>query len=520
MKEDYATYLLNRNGIYYFHYRIPKSLKHCYGSKTFIRVSLKTTCKSEALKKSKILWVSIMSDKKVSNEEIDRKIIRLEDLYERGKVLSKAFHETDGHSAYQEDDVLSRFGREGYTLDFDKEAIEYFDGRYLWKDGRVYERGRKQVLSKEVSSIKEMSFSELTQKFIEEKELGKAWSVRTSKENRNLISTIVELCGDVVCSELTEDFISEKFSKNLSKIPVHSSKKPAYLDSDNRRKNIHECIRICEKRSLDSIKYRTQSKYVTLFRSILQWGENRNIIAKEALLALDFFKTIKKKTSRKEENYSLRELETLFYHEDFVRGKYHYKYPERHWGQLLALYTGARANEIAQILIKEICTDGDIYYIDLNDEDNEKRLKTENSKRIVPIHDDLIKLGFIEYYDYQSKCSEKLFPRCVADKTGENYHRKLTGWYMTEHLQSLKEEGLIKEHMKFHSFRHTFIDKTNQLQLNEKVINEIVGHGLGRTKTQQTYRNDFLLKTKSEEINKISFGLELSKIKVWEKKTR
>lgn len=511
MEVKYVTYLLNRNGIYYFHYRIPKAIKHRYKSKTFIRVSLKTTCRNEALKRAKILWVSIVNNKRPSNEEIENREAYYDDLYERGKVLSKKWSEIDEHSSYQQEDFFSNIGTEGYTADFDKKALQHFDDNHYWEDGKVYEKIKRRPVVE-----KELYLRDLADKFIEDKERGQAWSVRSSKEQINIIATIIELCGNVTCRELTENLINNKFSDNLQKIPVHTSKKPAYLDSNGKRKSIYECIKIAEKNNLKTISYRTQKKYVTLFRSLLNWGENRKLVSQSSLLALNFFKTIKDKTPKKEKNYTLQELKELFHHTDFLEGKYHYNYPERHWGQLLALYTGARANEIAQILTKDIqCEDG-IHYINIKDEENQKRLKTESSKRVVPIHDHIINLGFLEYCKYQEIRSNKLFPRCEPDKTRETYHRKLTGWYRNNHLENLKNSGLIEKHKNFHSFRHTFINRTNQLILQEKIVNEIVGHDLGRTKAQETYRNSFPLDKKYEEINKISFDLDLSKIKVWQ----
>jgi hypothetical protein len=49
MKQKNPTYLLIRNGIYYFQLRIPKHIKNDYDDKTFIRCSLKTSCRLTAV---------------------------------------------------------------------------------------------------------------------------------------------------------------------------------------------------------------------------------------------------------------------------------------------------------------------------------------------------------------------------------------------------------------------------------------------------------------------------------------
>jgi hypothetical protein len=93
------TYLLVRNGVYYFHFRIPQRLKTVYYNKTFIRKSLKTRCRQQALTKARVLWVSIMTKK--SNEKIDAEIEESKHLYNRGKILSKLYENVDREDALE-----------------------------------------------------------------------------------------------------------------------------------------------------------------------------------------------------------------------------------------------------------------------------------------------------------------------------------------------------------------------------------------------------------------------------------
>ncbi|MEG2046654.1 MAG: hypothetical protein RR100_07380, partial [Comamonas sp.] len=77
------------------------------------------------------------------------------------------------------------------------------------------------------------------------------------------------------------------------------------------------------------------------------------------------------------------------------RGRYHY------WLPLLALFTGARANELAQLRLSDIVEKDGIMCIDINageDIDGMRRKSTKTVKtsvRLVPIHSDLIALGFL-----------------------------------------------------------------------------------------------------------------------------
>lgn len=66
----------------------------------------------------------------------------------------------------------------------------------------------------------------------------------------------------------------------------------------------------------------------------------------------------------------------------------------------VALFTGARQAELCQLCVNDIYREGEsgIWVIDINEKD-EKKLKTEHSRRKIPIHSQLIRLGFLDYVD-------------------------------------------------------------------------------------------------------------------------
>lgn len=73
----------------------------------------------------------------------------------------------------------------------------------------------------------------------------------------------------------------------------------------------------------------------------------------------------------------------------------------------MALYSGARSSsEIARIRLDDIYKEQEIDVINLS-----LASKNVRSKRIVPIHPALIKLGFLDYADkLRKKGKERLFP--------------------------------------------------------------------------------------------------------------
>ena len=65
--------------------------------------------------------------------------------------------------------------------------------------------------------------------------------------------------------------------------------------------------------------------------------------------------------------------------------------PDFYWGPLLALFTGARAEELASLDLDQIKTEEGVDIIHILDG------KTKNARRKVPVHKTLIEMRFLDY---------------------------------------------------------------------------------------------------------------------------
>lgn len=374
MKHKNPTYLLIRNGIYYFQLRIPKHLKNDYDGKTFIRCSLKTSCHLEALNKARILWVKIMSKKNISLEQMENQIDKKAEQYRRGKVLSEKYQELDANDDISIDEFFAHeFGTSGFTEAFDKEAFISYQENHLKKEDDL-----STITSQ--SESKSIALSQLVNEFIKDKSIGNNWSEKTKYDYEGVYKTIIEMCEDAVLKDLSYSFLIQKFSQRLKLVPSNINKKKIFKNSSGNRKSFENCIDIAKKNKLRTISERTQKKYVDQFKALLDFGDtiygNIPSTYSQALKAAKNFKVKKKKIIK---HFTHQEITNIFTCEHFREERNFKRYHERHWGTLIALYTGARANEIAQILVYEIKEKNGIWFIDIEDEDNKKRLKTENS---------------------------------------------------------------------------------------------------------------------------------------------
>jgi integrase len=170
-------------------------------------------------------------------------------------------------------------------------------------------------------------------------------------------------------------------------------------------------------------------------------------------------------------------------------------FEDRHWAILLALYTGARSSsEIRRVKLADIYEEQGVPVVDLIEAS-----KNVQSKRVVPIHKDLIDLGFMDHVKALRKEGKtKLFPSWEpADK--------INRWF----LRTYKEECGINDSRKvFHSFRHSLKTALARYGVNRDISDLITGHkdqsvgGIYISEQALT-----MVQAMNEGINRVDFGV-------------
>ncbi|MCU1188746.1 tyrosine-type recombinase/integrase [Stenotrophomonas maltophilia] len=192
--------------------------------------------------------------------------------------------------------------------------------------------------------------------------------------------------------------------------------------------------------------------------------------------------------------------------------------PAARWAALLGLYTGARASEVGQLLVSDVQTEGGVAYIHINDDGEHQRLKSEASIRTVPIHADLMALGFGDHVA-SLPTSSRLFPQAKA-----NAVNGAGNWISKAFTRHLAEHGKTwpKAKRGFHSLRKTVIQQMQGFGVASEMRAQIVGHELD-DEHHPVYSREF---TPAEKLNglitpefktaglsSLSFNLELAALK-------
>lgn len=219
-------------------------------------------------------------------------------------------------------------------------------------------------------------------------------------------------------------------------------------------------------------------------RTLLEWAAQEDIVpvnvARDVKMAVT-------ERGEKRKDFSTDDLNTLF------AGPVHAKgerpkggYGEAvYWLPLLALFMGARREEIGQLRVQDVKP---VAYIDDDDKRQEvwciditdtpdgaalpNQIKNEASNRLVPLHPKLIELGFIDYVTKLSDQTGRVFPGLKAVGIGKKLTDKVGQWF-----SRYKQECGIEDKAKvFHSFRHTWKTHAVDAGIPERVCRQFQGH--------------------------------------------
>ena len=141
-----------------------------------------------------------------------------------------------------------------------------------------------------------------------------------------------------------------------------------------------------------------------------------------------------------------------------------------------------------------------IWCFDVND-DGDKKLKSRNSRRIIPVHPQLLTIGFIEYC--QNVDHERLWYH--LKKGAQGYSHGYSRWFQKVNRRHITADpGKV-----FHSTRHNFTDALKQAGVPEQQIAELVGHSRGSI-TMERYGKRYQPALLLEAIEKLDYDLSTS----------
>jgi len=182
------------------------------------------------------------------------------------------------------------------------------------------------------------------------------------------------------------------------------------------------------------------------------------------------------------------------------------------WLPVLALYTGARIEELCQLYIDDIKMEDGLWIFDINENKPDQKLKT-NEKRYIPLHPFITdRLNFIEYAQNLPDQKGRLFPELKPVGERKRYgHGPSTNWFPSYK----KCCGVVapKNKKTLHSFRHNVAACLMEQDVQEYVIAMLMGHKHPQISTGR-YGQKFKPKEMMEKaVLKLNYNVDLSHLK-------
>lgn len=331
---------------------------------------------------------------------------------------------------------------------------------------------------------------------------------------RRDIGTFVELVGGSFPIASISKVEVRNWKQLLVKYPIKATETNVFAGM-----NISQIVKANEKVGKPTIADRTVNRYLSSLGAFLSWAVDNGYVNENATLGL----ALKKETKTPTLPFNTDQLKALFASPWFAGCQSDDEWRKiakpgnflirdhRYWLPLIMLFSGARPAEIGQLAVNDVRQEHGHWIMHVTTEGDEtaqgKSVKTAGSMRVIPVHPELIRLGFITYHEGRvQEGGTALFPGAVRNLRGQmmaDVSREF-GRYLTR-IGLKAGRGLS-----LYSFRHGAADALRRGGYLDQQFGFILGH----TEKSMTGRYGIMpqgmLEQRVELVNAIQYpGLNL-----------
>lgn len=385
----------------------------------------------------------------------------------------------------------------------------------------------------EKNELKLASFSELIASYADDKRFNGWEKDETYNGFYQKLMIILDLVGDLDCSIMTQQ-TGTQFLSDLVKLPSNPNKGKLATLSISEKLNLPDSYKRLSKASI--------YKYLSLFKALTHFGSDQDPSGVGGLnyLKYDIAKKLrysfdKAKDTNSYFSFSDQELQKIVNGYVYNDSKTACRKSDDFvfWIILLAMYSGARVNELSQLLVEDIKFDEEyqLWYINILNEEPSKKtgikqsVKTESSRRKVPIHSQLEKLGFIDFVKQKRTglYAEMLFSTGLKYSNKGKWGKNVSSWFNGDSSRGNGYKvtcGFERNTRKvFHSFRHSLakklLDKKGQY-VDISIIGALIGHeqikNMDTNKVTFIYTENYNLSILKLAIEELEYDIDLSHV--------
>ncbi len=329
----------------------------------------------------------------------------------------------------------------------------------------------------------------------------------TQKKYASILAEFVQIVGDKDISEMSHPLLRD-YVEVLKKLPPNYTKNHPNKHPLDIAKMEHDRL----------ITPRTINDKVGVVKRLFKWSIDQGYMNINYAEGKRLPKG--KPQHSTHEAYTMSDLQKMFDAPQYANDKHNSPY--QFWMIPLALFTGARQSELAQLRCDDLYNTDGIWCIRImpDDDDDSSRVKTINAIRTIPLHPVLTdELNFPAFVNRVSKNGhDRIFPE-IKPRQGK-YGKVVSQWFNGRFKQKLDlappRKGFKKD---FHSFRNTFINAAKQARVDIRMVEETVGHASAMGSHQQSTSGDFYAGNYNEVVRyedlmlKVKFEIDLEHMK-------
>lgn len=416
-----------------------------------------------------------------------------------------AFLEAGAGSEYELKEMLGEEfdpeDREG------NEAQELFDVGLAQKKADKYEKALTAAGIIEPTTGAKMGLRALMEKFCAAKGyLHGQYRNQTRGQYEYAVRRFIEFHGDLPIAELTRKSLSV-FAADFLKLPISSRK-------DVRPLAFRDAVRVADREGLPRVSVRTRDQNLLLLKALMAYAVHEEDREAPDPWAGYLPTVVKQKVSEKRKNKShsfTRNEVKLIVAETFKTRE-----PNTidYWGPIFGAYYGLRVEEICQIRIADVTREEGFLCVAVTDEAEGQKVKNENSYRTIPIHTDLIEMGFEDFVELRRKAGGD-FLFMVAERWGGKLReispcgRGRYGTFFLSRFSSVCEKLEIDgKRVGTHSFRRAWTDLARNAGINPEHRRALSGRdsdagSISVDGIEDLYGHGFSIKVLSESLNNL-----------------
>ncbi|MCG6113425.1 MAG: site-specific integrase [Paracoccus sp.] len=326
---------------------------------------------------------------------------------------------------------------------------------------------------------------------------------------RRDIGTFVELVGASFPIAKISKAEVRNWKQLLVKYPVKATETKVFAGM-----NIQQIVKANEQVGKPLIADRTVNRYLSSLSAFLSWAVNNGYLDRNPIEGL----MLKKEAKAPTLPFKPDQLQSLFQSPWFAGCQSADEWrnvakpgnvlirDHRRWVPLIMLFSGARPGEIGRLAVSDVRQEHGHWIMHIATEGDSteagKSVKTAGSMRVVPVHPELIRLGFLAYHERRQKDGgAQLFPTAKRNERGQmlaDLSREF-GRYLTR-IGMKQGRGLS-----LYSFRHGAADALRRAGYLDNQFGFILGHTEGSMTGRYGIMPQGMLEQRAELVNAIAY---------------